>query len=317
MKVLVTGAGGFVGQWLVPRLLSAGHEVVGGLYPVATPPDSLPEAERRRVRWIPLDLRDAGAVATSLSTLPDAVIHLAAMASGHEARRDPGLAWEINAAGTARLAEGMARAKLGGTGNPRLLLVSTGEVYGQGDGKRARKEGDTPVPCSPYAASKLGAEHAALEVHRRTGLEVVVARAFPHTGPGQSNRYVIPAFAERLRAAHRLGASVVKTGNLEPVRDFLDVRDVVDAYVALLDGGISGQVYNVAGGSGRSLADLFHTLARLEGIVATPEVDPQLVRTADIPHLVGDAGLLRQTTGWQPRIPLDQTLQALVDAQAH
>jgi GDP-4-dehydro-6-deoxy-D-mannose reductase len=315
MRVLVTGAGGFVGRWLVPRLLAAGHDVVGALYPVATPPEGIPEAERRRVRWLPLDLRDQGAIEAAVSTGPEAVIHLAALASGADARRDPGLAWEVNAAGTARLAEALGLRRARGQGDPVLLLVSTGEVYGSGVGRTPRTEQDPAQPCSPYAASKLGAEIAVFEVQRRTGLRVLVARAFPHTGPGQSNRYVIPAFAQRLRAARRIGAPVVKTGNLEPVRDFLDVRDVVEAYLALLERGKAGEIYNVAGGRGQSLADLFSALARLEAVRAIPEVDPELTRAADIAYLVGDATRLRQTTGWQPRIPLDQTLQDVLDAQ--
>jgi GDP-4-dehydro-6-deoxy-D-mannose reductase len=316
VKILVTGAGGFVGQWLVPRLLQAGHEVIGGLYPVTTPPEQLPEGQRRQVRWLPLDLRDTAAVRSALTTLPEVVVHLAALASGSDARRDPGLAWEVNAGGTARLAEGMAQLGSQGAG-PLLLAVSTGEVYGAAAGIRPSLESDPTVPCSPYAASKLGAEIAALEVHRRTGLRVVIARAFPHTGPGQGNRYVVPAFAERLIAARRLNASVVKTGNLEPVRDFLDVRDVVNAYLQLVERGQSGQIYNVARGEGVSLLDIFTRLARLVGVQATPEVDAELTRPSDIPRLVGDAGLLRTTVGWSPQISLDQTLADLVHAQTH
>jgi GDP-4-dehydro-6-deoxy-D-mannose reductase len=315
VKVLVTGAGGFVGQWLVPRLIADGHDVVGALYPATAAAPALSEADRRRVRWIPLDLRDQAAVDTCVSVEPEAVIHLAALASGAEARRDPGLAWEVNAVGTVRLAEALGRARTRARRDPLLLLASTGEVYGAGRGTRPRTENDPLIPCSPYAASKLGAEVAAFEAHRRTGLRVVIARAFPHTGPGQSTRYVIPAFAERLRAARRIGAPVVKTGNLEPVRDFLDVRDVVEAYVALLERGQSGQVYNVAGGTGCSLVEIFHTLAKLEGIRALPEVDPDLARAADIPHLVGDATKLRKATGWEPRLSLNQTLKDIVDAQ--
>jgi GDP-4-dehydro-6-deoxy-D-mannose reductase len=314
VKVLVTGAGGFVGQWLVPRLLAEGHEVVGALYPVATPPSSISETDRRRVRWLPLDLRDQAAVNSAISTAPDAVIHLAALASGADARRDPGLAWEVNAAGTARLADAMGNVRNRTKGDPLLLVVSTGEVYGAEGGGRSRTESDPPAPCSPYAASKLGAEWAALEVYRRAGLRVVIAgRSL--TGPGQSPRYVIPAFAQRIRAAGRLKAPVVKTGNLEPVRDFLDVRDVVEAYLALLTDGKAGEIYNVAGGHGRSLADIFRALAELEGIRAVPEVDAELTRPADIPHLVGDATKLRKATSWQPRIALEQTLKDLINAQ--
>jgi len=317
MKILVTGAGGFVGLWLIPRLLEAGHEVIGGLYPVTTPPEQLPEAQRRQVRWLPLDLRDTATVGSALTTHPGAVVHLAALASGADARRDPGLAWEVNAGGTARLAEGLAQQRAAGNTDPLLLVVSTGEVYGAGSGIKPRLEGDPTVPCSPYAVSKLGAELAGLEVQRRTGLRVVIARAFPHTGPGQSNRYVVPAFAERLIAAKRLAAPVVRTGNLKPVRDFLDVRDVVEAYVGLLEKGQSGEIYNVARGEGISLREIFTRLARLIGVRATPEVDPELIRPSDIPVLVGDASRLRAAVGWSPRLSLDQTLQDMVHAQTH
>jgi len=145
---------------------------------------------------------------------------------------------------------------------------------------------------------------------------VIVVRAFPHTGPGQSDRYVVPAFARRLKAARRLGATVVKTGNLEPIRDFLDVRDVAQAYLSLLAHGEPGEIYNVASGEGLSLHAVFLQLADLIGVRATPEVDRELTRPADLPHLVGDASRLRQRTGWSPRYTLGQTLQDLVDAQA-
>jgi len=316
MKVLVTGAAGFVGQWLVPALLAAGHEVLGTRLPGEAPPDFLPAADRRRVRWLPLDLADPVSVRAVVDEVPDGVIHLAALASGAEARRDPGLAWDINAGGTARLTDALGQQRLAGRGDPRLLLISTAEVYGALAEPRPRREDDPVAPVSPYASSKVGAEVAAAEVARRTGLQVVVARAFPHTGPGQTDRYVLPAFARRLKAARRLGAPVVKTGNLEPVRDFVDVRDVVRAYLLLLERGRPGGVYNVAAGEGRALSDIFHQLAALLGVRAIPETDPQLTRTADIPHLVGDASRLAAETGWTPAIPFAQTLQDIINAQA-
>jgi GDP-4-dehydro-6-deoxy-D-mannose reductase len=315
MKVLVTGAGGFVGRWLLPALVAEGHEVLGTRLPGEAPPGFLTELERRHVRWLPLDLQDTGSVRAAVDEVPDAVVHLAAIASGAEARRDPGLAWEVNAAGTARLADALGARRRGGQADPLLLLISTAEVYGAISPVRARLETDPPVPVSPYASSKLGAEIAAFETSRRSGLRVIVARAFPHTGPGQTDRYVVPAFARRLKAARRLGAAAVKTGNLEPIRDFLDVRDVVQAYVSLLSGGEPGTIYNVASGVGLSLHAIFLRLAQMIGVQAAPEVDLELTRTADLPHLVGDASRLRQRTGWAPRHTLDQTLQDLVDAQ--
>jgi GDP-4-dehydro-6-deoxy-D-mannose reductase len=308
VRVLVTGADGFVGGWLVRALLGAGHAVGGTRGPDGGVSRVLTPEEQAGIDWRPLDLRDSESVRAAVRGSWDAVVHLAAVASGGEARRDPGLAWSVNAAGTARLAEALL------PGNPLLLLVSTGEVYGQGTGA-LRKETDPVAPCSPYAASKAGAELAAQEVARRAGLRLVVARPFPHTGPGQDGRFVLPALAARLRLAHRIGAPAINTGSLEPVRDLLDVRDVATAYLALLRAGRDGEIYNIASGQGHRLADLLRAMQRLLGSRVIAEYDPALARGSDILHLVGDASRLRAATGWMPGIPLDQTLRDLLDAQ--
>ena len=316
MKVLVTGADGFVGRWLIRRLLDDGREVYGAVRP-SDPPrdDGLTVEERARVRWLPLEVNDDESVRRCLDHPYDAVVHLAAIASGTAALRDPGGAWQVNAAGTARIAHVLAEARRKDRADPVVLIVSTGEVYGRGNAT-PRRETDPTAPCSPYAASKLGGEEAALEAWRRAGLRVIVARAFAHTGPGQEAGFVVPAFAQRLRFAKQIGAPVVKVGNLEPVRDVLHVQDVVDAYVRLLAQGEAGEVYNVASGRGVSLEDLLFKMADLLGIRPIPEADPDLLRPADIPHLVGDAAKLRAATGWSPRRSLDDTLRDVLDAQA-
>jgi GDP-4-dehydro-6-deoxy-D-mannose reductase len=196
-----------------------------------------------------------------------------------------------------------------------LLFVSTAEVYGAGTGE-PRRESDPLLPCSPYAASKLGAEVAVLEAARRTGLRVIVARPFPHTGPGQDSRFVVPAFATRLREAKRVGRDTIETGNLDPVRDLLDVRDVTTAYIALLARGTPGEVYNVASGIGYSLRDVLERLEALIGVKTVATLEPALSRVSDIKHLVGNSAKLRAATGWAPRYSLDRTLQDLLDAQA-
>lgn len=312
MKVVVTGADGFVGRRLVPRLCSAGHTVVAAVRPGASgrwqPPNG--------VAVVPLELTDDQSVERVAALRPEAVVHLAAVASGGDARRDPGYAWHVNAVGTARLAEHLGRLRQEGSGDPLLLLVSTAEVYGGGHAT-PRVETDPVEPCSPYASSKLGAEVAALEVHRRTGLRVIIARPFPHSGPGQDERFVLPAFVRRLVLAKRARAPVVKVGNIDLVREFLHVADVVEAYVTLLERGRPGGVYNIASGAGVALADVFMRLAEMVGHRAVPEVDADLVRSADIPYLVGDATRLRTETGWRPTISLDQLLRELVDAEAH
>ncbi|MGE0443448.1 MAG: GDP-mannose 4,6-dehydratase [Gemmatimonadales bacterium] len=315
MRVLVTGADGFVGTWMIRELLGAGHFVVGAIRLGGSPPRELSEAERFRVQWVDFDLLSAESVTALAGHGLDAVIHLAAVASGGDARRDPGHAWTVNAAGTARLAEAFGQLKAGGGRAPRLLVVSTGEVYGQTDGTPIPE--DAPlVPASPYAASKLGAEIAAAEVARRTGLEVLIARAFPHTGPGQGDRYVLPALARRILTARRIGAPAIKTGNLEPVRDLLDVRDVAAAYLAILERGRSGAVYNVASGQGTALGDVAARLMALAGHRVILEADPALLRSNDLPYLVGDPTRLWRDTGWSPRKSLEETLKDLLDAQA-
>lgn len=316
MKVLVTGGDGFVGRWLVRRLLDDGREVYAAVRPAeARTDDGLTDEERAAVHWLPLELTDAESVRTCVDLPYDAVVHLAGVASGSEAARDPGYAWSVNAAGTARIASVLAEARRQGRADPLLLVASTAEVYGSGDAT-PRRETDRPAPCSPYAASKLGAEIAALETWRRAGLRVIVTRAFAHTGPGQDARFVVPAFAQRLKFAKKIGAPVVKVGNLEPVREFLHVKDVVDAYARLLVKGQPGEVYNIASGQGVSLEELLHKMATMVGIRPIPEVDPDLMRPADIAHLVGDAAKLRAATGWAPRYRLDDTLRDVLNAQA-
>ena len=307
MKILVTGADGFVGARLVPRLAADGHQVTGAIRRGTRAPAGA-------ARVVELELRDPASVAACAGLGFDATVHLAAVATGLEARRDPGAAWEVNAAGTARLCEALAAG--GSQAMPVCLVVSTAEVYGIGSGEAPRRETDPVAPVSSYAGSKLGAEIAGLEVGRRTGLRVVIARPFPHTGAGQNPELVVAAVARRLRQARALGRDTIAVGNLNVVRDFLHVDDVVDAYLALLRDGASGEVYNIASGQGVRLTDVLARLASLVGVTVEPVTDPALLRRADIPHLVGNAAKLRARTGWTPRRSLDQALAEVVGAQA-
>jgi len=317
VRVIVTGADGFVGRFLVRHLLETGHSVTGALHAGAEGLRSwLTAAEWGAVRWVPLELADRASVDSLAGAPSDGIVHLAGLASNAAARKDPGAAWDANAGGTARLVDAAARTVAEGRGNPVVIVVSSGEVYGRG-GTRPFLESDPALPHSPYAASKVGAEVAALEAWRRAGLRVVVARPFTHTGPGQTTAYVVPALAERLTRAREAGERAVPTGNLDPVRDMLDVRDVVRAYVLLLESGVAGETYNIARGEGVRLRDVFARIARLAGSDARPEADPALARSADIPYLVGDPAKLVGATGWSPSYSLDDTLRDVLNAQAH
>lgn len=311
-RLLVTGADGFVGRWLVRAARAAGTPVVAAILPGATVPAEWQSSARDTapVDVVPADLLDDDAVQRLADRRPDAVVHLAAIASGAEARKNPDAALAVNATATTLLA-----ALLATTSRPRFLFVSTGEVYGAGHTAPITESAPTD-PGSPYAVSKAGAEAALHSIWQRTGLPVVVARAFPHTGPGQSVTYVLPALAARLRDAKATGAHTITAGNLGAIRDFLDVRDVVRAYLLLLEKGVPGEAYNVASGIGHRLSDCFGMLARLIDVDARVEQDASLLRPGDIPVLIGDSGKLRAATGWTPEISFERTLQDLVNAQA-
>jgi GDP-4-dehydro-6-deoxy-D-mannose reductase len=318
LRVLVTGADGFVGSWTVRRLLDDGHQVWGTAHPASTVRSNILTAqESDAVRWLPLELTDGDSVRRCAEGVPyDAVIHLAGVAWSQDAAKEPGRAWDVNAGGTARLVQVLAEAHRADRADPVVLVASSCDVYGRGE-PVPRKETDPPAPTSPYAATKVGVEQAALEAWRRVGLRVIVARPFPHTGAGQDPRLFVPSLAASLLVAKQCRGPVVKVGNLEPVREFLHVRDVVDAYVRLLLDGEAGQVYNVARGEGIRLREVFDLLCDLVGHRAIPEPDPQKLRVGDLPHLVGDAQKLKGRTGWQPRFTLETTLRDVVDhAQA-
>jgi GDP-4-dehydro-6-deoxy-D-mannose reductase len=312
-RLLITGADGFVGRWLTREALGEGWHVVAAVGPGGAPPSAwLASAEQAQVTTVEADLTVPADLARVAREPVDAVIHLAGVASGAAALRDPAHAMAVNVSASTGLVEALIRAGQ----HPRLLFVSTGEVYGGGY--------DTPIaessplrPVSPYAESKAAAEVALLAMGQFHHLDIVIARAFPHSGPGQDTRFVLPAFAARIHEAGITGRHAVPVGNLDVIRDFLDVRDVVRAYLLLVARGEAGTAYNVSSGTGRHLEQCFARLAALLGVPAVAVPDASLVRSADIPVLIGDATRLHVATGWTPAISFDQTLQDLVNAQAH
>jgi GDP-4-dehydro-6-deoxy-D-mannose reductase len=169
------------------------------------------------------------------------------------------------------------------------------------------------APVTPYAASKAAAEMVALQAWLGFGLEVVRARPFNHTGPGQRTDFVVPALAQQVAQAAQTGARSLRTGNLDVRRDLTDVRDVVRAYRELLVGGAPGEVYNVCRGESVSIRDVAERLLALAGIEIPIEIDPERVRPVDLPELRGDGSRLEKATGWTPEIPLDQTLAEVLE----
>jgi GDP-4-dehydro-6-deoxy-D-mannose reductase len=252
------------------------------------------------------DITDAVALAEAVAPLePEAICHLAAQSSVQRSWDDPAGTFAVNALGTLNLCSVAARL----TPVPRLLLVSSSEVYGKVASERMPVGEDEPfAPATPYAASKAAAEMVGLQAWLGRGVEVVCARAFNHTGPGQPRGFVVPDLAAQVAQAARGELDRVTTGNLEVSRDITDVRDVVRAYRLLLVNGQPGTAYNVCRGEAVLISDLLRRLMRIAGADVPVWADPSRARPADVPKHVGNPARLRALTGWEPEIPLDQTL---------
>jgi GDP-4-dehydro-6-deoxy-D-mannose reductase len=296
MLVLITGQSGFVGQNLLAR--------------------SRQEASSMRELVLldqNFDLRNADSMRAALSALRfDHVIHLAAQSNVPASLADPIETLNVNLLGTVRLLETLRTLEFSG----RLLYVSSGDVYGIVGSDDLPVHEATPMrPANPYAVSKVAAETAVLSWGRRERFDVIVARPFNHLGPGQSTGFSIARFADALARMKQQGLPpVLTTGRLDVTRDFLDVRDVVEAYFCLLSLGKPGEIYNVCSGIERRLDAVLQQLIELTGLRVELRQDSALMRPADLPRMVGDGAKLRRDTGWSPIIPFSETLQSVLDS---
>lgn len=287
MRVFVTGASGFVGRRLLPRLREAGHDAIGTDREVdVTAPDLIGAALSR--------------------DCPDAIIHLAAMSSVAQSWREPERCFHMNFIGTRTLLWAAAER----CPDARILLIGSADQYKARAAQSKPMDESTPLrPRSPYARTKAAAELLGQRAAAR-GLDVVRIRAFNHTGAGQSDDFVASSFARQV-AAIRAGRQepVLRVGNLESVRDFLHVDDVIAAYLALLDPAVPADVYHVAGEQATPIQGVLDRLLAIGGVEARVETDPERFRPTD--WLVGDASRLRGVTDWRPTIELDAILDEL------
>lgn len=306
MRVLVTGATGFVGRHLVAALRTAKHE------PIALAGPHHPRSSGT------FNLLDRQAVARAVDVAgPDAIVHLAGQAFVPQSLAEPLETIAVNATGTAYLLEA-ARAYRDRAGSPlRVLVVSSADVYGIQPPDRMPLDEEASIrPANAYAASKVAAEAYALAWVRAYDLDCVVARPFNHIGPGQDRRFAVASFAHQLAGIAAGAPEVMYVGNLEAERDFLDVRDVVAAYVLLLANGRSGEVFNIGSGHTVAMKEVLWQLITIAGVRVDVRDDPARLRPSDLPVLSCDATKLRGATGWQPHYALADSLRDIyVDAR--
>ena len=298
---LVTGAAGFAGRHLL-RLLAAEGPVTGWHRPGEARP------EIAQVRWQAVELLDAKAVAHALAAAaPSGIYHLAGVPHVADSWARAEETFAGNVVATLNLLDAM-RAQ-GRT--CRVLITGSATIYQPA--ARALTEDDPLAPNTPYGASKLAQELAALTAFREFGIPVVVSRSFNHIGPEQAPAFAAAAFARQLaRIEAGLMPPVLKVGNLEAERDLSDVRDTVRAYRALMASGRPGACYNVCAGRAISMQQLLDGLRAHIGVPVTVEQDPARMRPADTPLVLGDPSRLHADTGWTPSIPLERTLADIV-----
>jgi GDP-4-dehydro-6-deoxy-D-mannose reductase len=305
MRVLVTGADGFVGRHLCTFLHESGDVVV----PLAGRVDpSAPQLDAPTV-----DVRDAEAIREAITRArPEAIVHLAGIASVAVSHAQPAMAFEVNALGTLNVCVA-ARAL---ESDVRLVLVSSGEVYGATATSVPATEQTPLAPTSPYAASKVAAETIGFQFARSYGMHVICARPFSHLGAGQAPTFAIPSFAKQLEDARRSGqpAATLAVGNLEAIRDFSHVRDVVAGYRLLIERGISGEAYNICSGVGRTIRSVLDELIERADMNVEVHVDPSKLRPADIPSQIGNAAKLH-ALGWKPRWTVGDALADVLRAE--
>jgi len=309
LKVLVTGGGGFVAAHMVEFLRE--NQPRAQVFALLRPGQPARLGSFEDVVPVEADLEDPAQVRAALElSRPDRVIHLAAQSSVRRSWEDPEGTWRTNVLGLLHLLEGIRAASL----SPRVLVVGSSDEYGRVDADAQPVSEDAPLkPPSPYAASKVAQSFLALQYAIGHQLGVVRTRTFPHTGPGRGSVFAESNFARQI-AEIEAGRSrpLLRVGNLEVVRDYTDVRDVVRAYWALLDRGDSGGVYNVCSGRGVRLREMLDRLCDLAGVEVEVVVDPERLRPSDLPVLVGDPTRLRAATGWEPRYALEQSLEELL-----
>jgi GDP-4-dehydro-6-deoxy-D-mannose reductase len=312
MRVLITGITGFAGSHLVDYCLARKDVEVCGIQRWRSRTENIEHCLSDFCMY-ECDVRDASSVRDVIEQIkPDWIFHLAAQSFVPTSWRAPTESLTTNILGQLNVFEAVRKTGL----RPRIQIAGSSEEYGMVDPKDELplKETNALRPLSPYAVSKVSQDLLAYQYFMSFKMDVVRTRGFNHTGPRRPPVFVCSDFAKQLVDIEKGKRNpVIRVGNLDAVRDFTDVRDMVRGYWLALEKGKSGDVYNISSGVGRKMSEVLEMLIGLSGVKVEVVRDESRMRPSDVPILVGDYSKFKKETGWEPLIPFEQTLKDLLN----
>jgi GDP-4-dehydro-6-deoxy-D-mannose reductase len=312
MKVLVTGITGFAGSHLADYILDNHPDVqVYGLVRWRSRMENIVHIQGR-VHLVEGDLKDMSSLKKCLEEVqPDRIFHLAAQSFVPTSWKCPAETFSINALGQIHLFEAILSAGI----SPKIQIAGSSEEYGLVNSDEVPMKETNPLrPLSPYAVSKVAQDLLGWQYFKSYGLRVIRTRGFNHTGPRRGEVFICSNFAKQIvEIEKKKREPLISVGNLEAKRDFTDVRDMARAYWLSLEKGKEGDVYNVGTGKSYSIREVLDMLLAMSKVEVKIAVDPDRLRPSDVPVLLSDSSKFRQLTGWEPRIPFNQSLEDLLE----
>lgn len=306
-KVLVTGATGFVGTHMLQYLHSQNVFSIVGTY------RSNAANVNEGIQLEKINLLDQEEVEKLIENhKPEYIYHLAGLASAAVSFKSPAVSMSNNIIAELNVLEALKKHELFDT---NVLIISTAEVYGIIDPEDLPVDEQTPLrPVNPYAVSKIAQDFLGLQYHLSYKMNIIRVRPFNHIGPGQKDTFVLSSFAKQIAEIEKYKKEpILLVGNIDAKRDFTDVRDMVKAYQLVLEKGVNGEVYNIGSGKARSISDVLDVMLSLAEVKIEVKRDPNRIRPMDVPEIVCDYKKLHDLTGWSPEIPIEKTLQDLLD----
>ncbi len=309
-KVFITGITGFAGSHLAHYLESLHEFEISGTYLTTDSKKNITSAD---IQLIQVDLQDEQKISDIIGSVhPDFIYHLAALPSPADSFKNPSSFLTNNITAEVNVLEALRKQKLFHT---RVLIVASGDMYGMIAPQDLPVKENTPLrPTSPYAVSKIAQDYLGLQYFITYNIPIIRIRPFNHVGPRLSPQFVISAFSKQIAEIEKKKQEpIMHVGNLESKRDFTDVSDMVRAYHLILEKGLPGEVYNIGSGKSYKIADILKKLLELSLTKITIETDQQLLRPSDIADIVCDYSKLHMITGWQPKVPIEETLKRTLD----